>query len=435
MTLKEKLINLPDRPGNYIFRDYSGQILYIGKASSLHKRVSSYFQRPADHPRTNLLVNQICRIDYLITANEKEALILENKLIKKYQPKYNVALKDSKTYPFLKITNEDFPRIQITRKIAADGAKYFGPYPDVNSLRQAIKFIRKNFLVRTCAGKVEAGQPSNFQKKPCSLNYYLGLCPGPCINKISREDYAGNVRTAVAFLKRDNKNLISRLEKEMHSAALKLNFEKAQQLKKEIEALKSTLEKIRFREVSEEEVLAHLDKTDILKDLKKVLQLKKLPCRIEAFDISNLSGKEAVGSLAVFENAEANKNEYRRFKIKTVTNSDDPQMLAEVVERRYRRRLEEKSPLPDLILIDGGLPQINTVKKRLAQLNLSGLPIIGLAKKEEEIYFPGKPQSLALPKNSRALHLLQAVRDEAHRFALAYHHLLRKKTIKTRRES
>ncbi len=220
----------------------------------------------------------------------------------------------------------------------------------------------------------------------------------------------------------------------MNSAVRKLNFEKAQQLKKEIEALKSTLEKIRFREVSEQEILAHLNKSNILEDLKTVLHLKKLPCRIEALDISNLNGQEAAGSLVVFENAEPNKNEYRRFKIKTVTGIDDPRMIAEVVERRYSRRLLENTGFPDLILIDGGLPQINMVQKKLDQLGLSGLPIIGLAKKEEEIYFPNNRQSLRLPKNSRALHLLQAVRDEAHRFAIAYHHLLRKKTIKTKEE-
>lgn len=429
MTLQEKLAHLPDRSGNYIFRDSSGHILYIGKASSLRKRVSSYFQRGSDNPRTNLLVSQIRNIDYLITSSEKEALILEDKLIKKYQPKYNVELKDGKTFPLMRITKEDFPRIMITRKIVKDGSKYFGPYPDVGSLRRVNKFIQKNFQVRSCPTKIIAGEPSNFQKKACSLNYYLGLCPGPCINKISKQDYNENVKKAIIFLRGGNKSLIQTLEKEMEKAAEQLDFEKAKRLKEESEAVKNTLEKIRLREISEQEILAHLEKSAVLEKLKTVLQLKKLPYRIEAFDISDLGGEDAVGSLVVFENSEPNKNEYRKFKIRTVYGIDDPKMITEVVQRRYSRLIKEKKALPDLILIDGGRPQTNAAKKTLRRLGLSGLPVIGLAKREEEIFSPDNSTPLTLPKDSPSLHLLQAIRDEAHRFAISYHHLLRRKKI------
>ncbi|MCK5534330.1 excinuclease ABC subunit C [bacterium] len=424
MNLRSELEKIPSRSGVYLMRDREEKIIYIGKARSLKKRVSSYFHKTIIEPKTMFLVTQVKSIRYLITDSEKEALILENELIKKFMPKYNIEGKDNKAYPYLKLTiKDDFPRIIITRKIKKDNARYFGPYPDGVHLRKNLYLIKRIFPIRSC-------KHIKLPKRAC-LNYYIQRCSGPCLGKINREEYKKITKEVILFLEGKQKQLLKNLNNQMQKAADKLDFEKAERIKKEINQIIKITQKVTVRQIQREDVFREIEKTNLLLELKKILVMKELPYRIEAFDISNISGMQAVGSMVVFENGQSRKDMYRRFKIKEVFQIDDIAMLREVFKRRYKKKeqLLENKKLPDLILVDGGKGQVNSIKKVLECLLLGNIPLIGLAKKEEHIFLPGKSQPLVLTKDSKVLHLLQDIRNEAHRFAITYHRILRRKKI------
>jgi len=437
MTFQERLDNLPQAPGVYLMRDSAGRIIYIGKAASLKNRVSSYFHTGTDFSlKTASMVSQVKKIDYIVTHSDNEALLLEQKLIRQYKPRYNIIWRDDKSYPHLKLTlNEDYPRLFFVRKRKEirDGARYFGPYPQVGEVRKTVRWLQKLFPLRLCKYTIEKGKPIDEKKVRSCLYYHIEHCPAPCLAKISQKKYQEIVDEVTLFLEGKHNELIETLEKKMHLAAKELNFEEAKKIRDCIQTIQGMTERINFKEIKEEELYLKIKLARGLSELKKILSLRKVPLHIEAIDVSNIFGDYAVGSLVAFEKGEPKKDAYRRYKIRTVTKIDDYAMIREVVSRRYKRILKEKDvgipgiELPDLILIDGGKGHLSTAVETLNTLHLK-LPVIALAKEKEEIYIPQATQPLSLPKNSPALHLLQHIRDEAHRFALSYHKLLRKKT-------
>ncbi|MCX5703911.1 MAG: GIY-YIG nuclease family protein [Candidatus Omnitrophica bacterium] len=405
-ALKDKIAELPDSAGVYIFKDSQGEIIYIGKAKSLKSRVSSYLGRDLSS-KTVALMSNVSDMEYRLTPGESLALLLEASLVHQYQPKYNVSLRDDKSFPSVKITHEEFPAVYITRKKEADGAGYLGPYTDVKLLRQALKIIRRSFPFRSCR---------SLPREAC-LYYRLKLCPAPCVAKINREGYAKIIENISLVLKGKTADLIKRLSEELVLRSKVQAFEEAAKIRDQIYALGSIGQ-------SQTGFSSQFE----LEDLKTFLKLKQLPERIEAFDISNIYGKEATGSMVSFYRALPDKDNYRRFRIKTVSAIDDYKMLGEVIQRRYSRAIKEKLPLPDLVLIDGGRGHLLTTQKKLKELGIK-IPLAGIAKKKENIYILGKPGPLRFKSDTPALNLIRRIRDEAHRFAVAYHHILRRKKI------
>ncbi len=561
-ALGEKLKNLPDRPGVYIMKDETGDIIYIGKAISIKNRVRQYFQSSRGHsPKVRTMVGQIWDFDYIITDSELEALILECNLIKKHRPKYNVLLKDDKSYPYIKITTEEeYPRIIITRKVKKDNNKYFGPYTSPKAVRKTIELIRKIFPIRSCNKKIKQDV---CEGRPC-LYFHINQCQGPCQGNVSREEYGAMIKQVDKFLDGKHDDLLDELRLKMIEASNNLEFEKAALLRDRIAAVEQILEgqKIVYTNTREdtdviafaqdevrtvaqlffirngklmgaeqfvlgetkdtelveiiasfikqfyflslyipkvvliqEEIqdthiiskwlsdkkgyrvylhapkrgekkelvnMALLNATDALqniderlkremartegavRELAQYLGLDRLPYRIEAFDISNIQGTQAVGSMVVFQGGRPQYGHYRRFKIKGIQGPDDYASMAQVVRRRFKRGLEEKkrledtgedpvdgkfSYMPDLVLIDGGKGQLNIAVEVIRSLGLAHIPVISLAETFDQLYVEGKDSPVILPKNSMVLHLLQRIRDEAHRFAISYHRSLRTKSI------
>lgn len=404
-----KIKELPNHCGVYIMKDEKNNVLYVGKAKSLRERVSSYFSLSNLSLKNVALISNVKRIDYLITSNEQEALLLENELIKYFHPKYNVEYRDDKSYPFLKLTKEAFPRLILIRKKTEDGSQYFGPYPDGLAVRRVLGIINRIFPLRKC---------SRIPKQVC-LYYHLNQCLAPCINKTINQEYKEVVQDVSLFLEGKHKELVDKLTTQMEEAASKLNFEKAKQIRDEIEAIKNFSKKINFRLVQDRKQL-FLHPPEVLTCLKKILNLPTTPFRIDAFDISNIAGEQAVGSMVVFINGKPEKSEYRKYKIKMVKGINDVKMMREVIQRRYKKVIKENLYLPDLILVDGGIGQLNAALEELSSLNLK-IPVIGLAKREELIYQPGQSVPLRLPRDSAELKLIQHIRDEAHRFAITFH--------------
>jgi excinuclease ABC subunit C len=515
--LKQKISTLPNNPGCYIFKNSKNQIIYIGKAKELKKRVSSYFSNKNHDPKTKALVENIKDIDFIVTNNEVEALILENNLIKKYNPKYNIDLKDSKRYAYIEITKEKFPRILIARK-KTDESDYFGPFVSGTNRDHIVYALKRGFKLRTC---------KKFPKKPC-LRYHIGLCNAPCTDLISEKDYNEKIQAIKGILKGHTKSILKKTKQKMKTNANEKKYEKAIEYREQLRALedlkerqrmernktfnediinyivknnkvylmlfnvykgtlinkqefvfdynpdffeefiiqyysdniipkeiitpnkisqsiKTFLEKKRKRKVilhqpkiGDKKNLLDLITKNIeivffgnlkkLEDLKKDLNLQETPLVIECFDISHLSGTSSVGSMIQLRNGEFDKTNYRRFKIKSFSGIDDTRSLAEIVYRRYYRIVKENSELPDLIVIDGGRPQLNFTVKELKKLGIK-VPIISLAKKFEEIYTIDKSKPLKLSHKSNTIKILQKVRDEAHRFAISYNRLLRSKEI------
>ena len=540
MELTDKLKSLPDRPGVYLMQDEAGDIIYVGKALSLKDRVRSYFSGTPSSPKVRALVNRIADLDYIVTDSEVEALILESNLIKEHRPWYNVRLRDDKNYPYLKITNEPFPRVMVVRRREDDGSRYFGPFTNSQAMRQTVKFLRKHFPIRACRRRLEGNK-----ERPC-LNFHINRCLAPCTGEVSPEAYGEIVDQVCRFLEGRREGLIKDLTAKMEAAAKDLRFEEAARLRDQINALQYAAQdqqkivgdlgldqdiigvaqgegiacvqvffvregKIVGREqfLMEDEsgsapgeivaaflqqyypraahipkeilIEAEVEDSDALSQwlstkrgskvyikvprrgpkrrllalvqenarlaledvlgaqsrrqqeiqraltrLQEILGLPDLPGRIEGYDISNIQGREAVGSLVVFTNGEPDKDQYRRFRIRT-EGPDDYAMLQETVRRRFLRGLQEGTPWPDLILIDGGKGQLSSVTSVLAELDLS-IPSCSLAEREEEIYLPSSPEPLRLPRDDAGLLLLQRIRDEAHRFALTYHRQLRSKS-------
>ena len=358
MDIQEKIKQLPDTPGVYIFKDAGGEIIYIGKAKSLKKRVQSYFSRDLSS-KTQLMVSKIADIEYRLTPSESQAELLEASLIKEKQPVYNVSLKDDKSFPLIRITHEDFPIVSICRRKKLqkkDNSLYFGPYTNAQLLRQALKVMRKVFGFRSC---------KTLPKKAC-LYGRIKLCPAPCIGNISAKQYKEIIKNITMFLDSKYEELLSNLSQRMDEAASQQKFEEAAKIRDQIEAL-STMAESRCR----------FSRKDELQDLKNLLKLAKLPERIEAFDISNISGKEATGSMVSFYKGLPDKNNYRRFRIKTVETIDDYKMLAEVVKRRYSGSLKKVLAFPDLILIDGGKSHLSVDNKELEKIG-SKIPLVSI---------------------------------------------------------
>jgi len=408
--IKEKLKDIPRLPGVYIMKDASGETLYIGKAKDLSKRVSGYFQ--GSRPKTArhiALLEKVKDLDYVITGSEEEALIYEASLIKERKPKYNVELKDDKSFPFLKLTlNEEFPRLIITRKKADDGSVYFGPYTKPRLLRNAVSILKNIFPLRACR---------KIPGESC-LAYHIGQCLGPCVKRIDKKLYNEIVKQLILFLEGKKTRLIRELTDKMKEAADEKNFEQAAVIRNRLSAL---------LEVSDRKTADYSSWGNVALKLKKILKLPELPLRIEAFDVSNISGKEAAGSMVYFNNGLPDKSNYRKFRIKNVKGIDDYAMMKEIVRRRYKRLKEENKAFPDLIIIDGGKGHLGAAYEELLGLNLSHIPVIGIAKQEEKIYTLGSCEPLDINRDSEMLHFIQSIRDEAHRFALKYHHTLRRK--------
>ena len=391
----------------YLFRDRNGKLLYVGKANSLRRRVGSYFLRAGRlSPRVEHMVSMIRDVEARPTASEAEALLLEAQLIKDEKPRYNVIFRDDKSYPMLKVTHEPFPRLMVTRRRLNDGARYFGPYPDAGRMREAVQFLRRVFPLRTC---------TVFPETPC-LEYHLGQCLAPCAKYITPQNYQRIVDDLIAFLEGKRDQLLRDLSRRMQQAARGKRFEDAARLRDQIQALTS--------------VIAAKDKSSTagpLEQLQAALKLPALPRRLEAFDISHVFGEASVGSMVVFLDARPRKAHYRKFRIETVQGIDDYKMMREVIRRRYRGSLSATLPLPDLIVVDGGKGQLSAACDELAALGLTR-PAIGLAKRFEHIFVPSTSQPIVLLPTSPVLHVLQHLRDEAHRFAITYHRRLRRGT-------
>ncbi|MBU4077031.1 MAG: excinuclease ABC subunit UvrC [Euryarchaeota archaeon] len=516
---------LPKSPGVYLMKDMENRVIYVGKASSLRDRVSQYF-RESDSPKTRMLVRNINGLEYIVTGTEVEALVLESNLIKEHAPRYNVKLRDDKAYPFIRITNDEYPRICIARRRERDGAAYYGPYPGSRAVRELIKMASR-LGIRRCRKKLPC--------PPC-LNYHIKQCAAPCAGIVSKEEYLGIIRNVSELLKGRHNQLIQSLTHEMELLSKDQEYEKAAHLRDQINALQEISEKQRVNvpgqkeqdvlayaiagekaalqvfhvsegklrgrdtftlttagsdenemlssfikqyyldaippqeliipvEISDGSIslwleglgsklktpknavekglmnlaqenarmllgqeLLHEGKNEALLALQNALALPAAPSVIEAFDISNISGTDATGSLVAFENGKPDKKNYRRFKIKTVEGADDFAMMGEVVGRAYARRKEEGKRMPDLVLIDGGKGQLNAALAAIGSLGLS-LDVAALAKEFEYIFLPGKEAPVILPEGSPARKLVQRIRDEAHRFALGYHRKLRGKRI------
>jgi excinuclease ABC subunit C len=412
MNIPQTLQNLPTTSGVYIMKDKDGGIIYVGKAISIRKRVQSYFRKDVRDFKTELLVGAIASIEHIDTASEAEALLLEASMIKEHQPKYNIELKDNKTYPHIQVTQEQFPLISVVRMTSMKGkevkADYYGPYTSPALIREALTIIRKIFHSRSC---------ETLPNKPC-LDYHIGLCDAPCIGNISEEEYKRNIRHVCLILQGKKDELLRSLHEDMERYVQDKNFECAAKVRDQIRAigaLYSSNKDINYFKEAEQ--------------LERALNLPKAPARIECFDISTIMGNQSVGSMVSFLNGKPDKNNYRRFKIREVEGIDDFKMMAEVVRRRYTRLKKEGLIFPDLIIVDGGKGQLSAACGELKTLEIA-IPIISLAKREEEVFMPGRRNSIILEKDSLGLRLLQRVRDEAHRFAIKYHRLLRgKKTF------
>lgn len=404
-AVRQMIANAPDAPGVYIMKDAAGTVLYVGKAKSLRRRLTSYLT--PRQVKTAALMGRVARVDYKLCATESIALLVEAGLIRAFKPKYNISLRDDKSYPQVKITDEPFPCVQITRKRADDGARYFGPYTSARLLRDALKAIRRYFPYRVCA---------RIPDEPC-LYSRIGLCPGPCAGKITRRVYGRTIKNIALLLEGKTDILVRKLGAQMRKAAAERRFEDAAKARDQIRALGVF-----------EHGHGQPGETDELEGLKALLGLAKCPVRIEAFDISNIRGQQATASMVSFFMGRPDKDNYRRFRIKTVEGIDDYAMMAEAVRRRYARLIAEHAPLPDLVLIDGGRAHLMTAARELASLGVH-LPVASIAKEQEHIYVTGKEDPIRLRSDTPALNLIRRVRDEAHRFAVAYHHLLRRKTL------
>ena len=536
--LLDKIKLLPDKPGVYQYFNGNGEIIYIGKAKNLKKRVNSYFNKTVDNNKTRVLVKSIEDIQYIVVDTELDALLLENNLIKEYQPKYNIQLKDDKTFPWICIKNEPFPRVFSTRNIIKDGSAYYGPYSNVKAMYTLLQLIRELYPLRTCSLDLRKQKLEEKKYKVC-LEYHIGNCLGPCVGKQSESSYKQQIEAIEAILKGSISSVITLLKKQMKELSDAYAFEAAQEVKEKLEILqrfqtKSTIVSPKIHEVdvltmvedgnsrfvnylsiisgaivhgltievktslgeTDEQVLNYVllrmreqynsrakevlveqqfdteladirltvpqigDKKSlvelskrnatfyrlekrkqesiknpekaterILEQLKKDFRLKELPVHIECFDNSNIQGTNPVSACVVFKNAKPSKKDYRHFNIKTVEGPNDFASMEEVVFRRYRRILDENESLPQLIVIDGGKGQLSSALNALDQLGLRGkVAIVGIAKKLEEIFFPGDSIPIYIDKRSESLKVIQHLRNEAHRFGITHHRNKRSKS-------
>ncbi|MFA6636964.1 MAG: excinuclease ABC subunit UvrC [Candidatus Omnitrophota bacterium] len=408
----KKVKELPGCPGIYKFLDKKGKVIYVGKAINLRKRVSSYFRKgKVFDSRLSLLVSEIKGIDIVKASSEAEALIYEAGLIKDLSPRFNVELKDDKSYPFLKLTvNEKYPRLFITRRKVNDGALYYGPYTDSKLLKEALVFMKKVFLLRSC----------RVLKKKICLEYHIGQCSAPCEKKISKEEYGLITARIRRFLEGKKDELVNGLEDDMKRYSENRQYEKALEAKNALKALTAVRQ---YHDMASHPVYGELD------ELRSVLGLEAEPDVIECFDVSNISGMYAVGAMVSFVSGKPSKSGYRKFRIKSVSGIDDYSMIREIVTRRYARLIKEKKPLPDIVMIDGGRGHLSVVEKVMEELGIKGVKLVAIAKEHNHLYVQGRRLPIRLSPGSGVLFLIQRIRDEAHRFAITYHRHLRSKQV------
>lgn len=422
---RDKVRQFPTTPGVYLMKDAEGRVIYVGKAVNLRSRAGSYFSRAAEiDRRTADLVPEIADIDYILADSEVDALLMEARLIKDIQPRFNALLKDDKTFPYLQITTrEDFPRVEFTRQPAASGVKLYGPFTSAAKLRGTIAVLQRIFRFRTCALDIHEGDEGWQWFRPCLLAN-INQCTAPCNLRISKEEYREDIRRLRMFLDGGKSRLLREMETEMRAASRALKFEKAARLRDEIAALQSLNLRGNLEDHQQPEVF-QIDPRRGLAGLKKVLKLAELPRRIEGIDIAHLQGQDTVASLVQFIDGLPFKHGYKRYQITSVEGVDDFASMREVITRRFRRLSQEGEAFPDLLLIDGGKGQLNAVLQTFEAIGIAPPPTVSLAKREEEIFVPGQAEPLRLSRHAYALRLLQYIRDEAHRFAQHYHHLLR----------
>ena len=418
---------IPAKPGVYIYRDRFGKVIYVGKAANLRHRMSSYFQ-PSRVERADAklrsLINSIAEWSYEVVRTEDEALILESRLIKDFAPHYNILMRDDKRYLLLKIDwNEPFPTLKLARIKKNDGAQYFGPFPKGGALKMTLEFLQAHFGLRACRDSA----PTEETRKRC-LKRIVRDCCAPCVGAVTPEEYRRRVEQAVAVLRGDIGEVTGFIREKMVAAAAAQHFEKAAHLRDVLTNLETVFGR-RNRAFERPELPGAAPGPAAVEALGKALGLAKPPDRIIGFDISNILGKLAVASLVAFKGGRPDRENYRRFRIRTVHQSDDFAMMHEVLVRHFGRLLEEKRPLPDLVMVDGGKGQLSSAIDALIEIGCPPLPVIGLAKRNEEIFLPGRSEPVVLDRHDPALRMLQALRDEAHRFAITYHRELRNRLI------
>jgi excinuclease ABC subunit C len=423
-----KVREFPQTPGVYLMKDLAGRVIYVGKAKNLRSRAGSYFLQGAKEEwRTADWVHEICDIDYIECDSEVDALLMESRLVKDIQPKHNKELKDDKTFPYLMITtHEDFPRVEVTREPRDRGVKLYGPFANAGDLRGAVQVLQRIFKFRTCSLDIEDGDRRWEWFRPCLLAS-INQCTVPCNLRISKEEYRRDIRRLQMFLDGKRDSLLKQMYREMEEAAKALEFEKAARLRDEIRMLE-TLDKRGELDTHAQPEVFYVDPKKGLSGLRKVLKLDSMPRTIEGIDIAHLGGGQTVASVVQFIDGLPFKPGYRRYKIRDVDGIDDFRSIYEVVARRYKRMADESEVFPDIILIDGGKGQLNAAIAAFRDQQVQPPTLISLAKRDEEIFRPGESESLRLSRHAFALRLLQYVRDEAHRFAQHYHHMLRKKT-------
>ena len=423
-----KVREFPQTPGVYLMKDAAGRVIYVGKATNLRSRAGSYFLKAAQQEyRTRDWVGDICDADFIECESEVDALLVESRLIKDIQPVHNRELKDDKTFPYLMITtHEDFPRVEMTRKPRDKGVKLYGPFASAGSLRGAIQVLQRIFKFRTCSLDIEEGDERWQWFRPCLLAS-IEQCTAPCNLRISKEEYKKDIRRLQMFLEGKKTRLIKQLRDEMQAASKSLEFEKAAVLRDEIHMLE-TLDRRGELDTHAQPEVFYIDPKKGLTGLRKVLKLQDTPRTIEGIDIAHLGGGETVASLVQFIDGLPFKPGYRRYKIREVEGVDDFSSIHEVVSRRYKRMSDEGEPFPDIVLIDGGRGQLNAALAAFQQHKIDPPTVISLAKREEEIYLPEVDEPLRVSRHAFALRLLQYVRDESHRFAQHYHHILRRKS-------
>ncbi len=424
----EKVKDFPQSPGVYLMKDHAGRVIYVGKAKNLRSRAGSYFLKAAQNEyRTASWIHEICDIDYLECESEVDALLAESRLIKDVQPKHNKEQKDDKSFPYLMIsTREDFPRVEITRTPRDSGVKLYGPFASAGALRGAIQALQKIFKFRTCSLDIEADDDRWKWFRPCLLAS-IRQCTAPCNLRISKEEYRQDIRRLQLFLDGGKKKLLKQLKQEMLDASKDLQYEKAARLRDEIGMLERLDERGELETHVQPEVF-YIDPKKGLAGLQKVLKLQSPPRVIEGVDIAHLGGNETVASLVQFIDGLPFKPGYRRYKIQGVKGVDDFRSIHEVVSRRFRGLSDRQESFPDLLLIDGGKGQLTSAMAAFRDQNIDPPTVLALAKQQEEIFLPSGSEPLRLSRHAFALRLLQYVRDEAHRFAQHYHHILRNKS-------
>lgn len=417
----------PSAPGVYLFQDQAGVVLYVGKAKDLRARVGSYFlAAAAEDQRTNRLVREAYDVDFLEAESEVDALLMEARLVKDIQPKYNRELRDDKSFPYLQITtHEDFPRVEVTREPRSSGVKLYGPFASAGSLRGAVQVMQKVFKFRTCPLDIQADDERWRWFRPCLLAS-IDQCTAPCNLRIGKEEYREDIKRLKMFLEGNRKKLLAEMRAEMETASKSQRYEQAARLRDEIEMLESLRERGELEKHEQPEVF-FMDPKKGLAGLQKVLKLEKQPRNIEGVDIAHLGGNETVASLVQFLDGLPFKPGYRRFRIRDVEGVDDYASIREVVARRFRKLRDDGDVFPDILLVDGGIGQLRKALEAFKVLEIEPPFVVSLAKKEELVYVMNRTKPLRLSRRSYALRLLQYVRDEAHRFAQHYHHILRRK--------